>query len=176
MIVVQRWQLHPTPAYTWQWDLTSADSTFRCVWGWCLCWQPKRTVTCYPSGVISKFTGSEIELLQPACILAHERASLSDNHVLYNKAAFSDRAQYPTKKDRAHYSTFIVIFMICHSMKDLHGLKRQQILKASEALIKHVKAQQSTSKELLEEDEIIYLVWTSRKLKGLILSENLKVL
>lgn len=43
-------------------------------------------------------------------------------------------------------------------MKDLHGLKRQQILKACQALLKHVEKQKVGGKDLLEEDEVLYLV------------------
>ena len=43
-------------------------------------------------------------------------------------------------------------------MKDLIGLKRQQILKACQALLKYVEKQKTGTKDLLEEDEIIYLV------------------
>ncbi len=45
-------------------------------------------------------------------------------------------------------------------MKDLHGIKRQQIAKACQALLKHVEKQKSGTKDLLEEDEVIYLVST----------------
>ena len=43
-------------------------------------------------------------------------------------------------------------------MKDLHGLKKQQILKACQALLKHVEKQKLGTKDLLEEDEVLYLV------------------
>ena len=43
-------------------------------------------------------------------------------------------------------------------MKDLAGLKRQQILKACQALLKYVEKQKTGHKDLLEEDEVIYLV------------------
>ena len=47
-------------------------------------------------------------------------------------------------------------------MKDLPGLKSQQILKACNALLKHVAKQKVASTDLLEEDEIIYLVQAFR--------------
>jgi len=40
----------------------------------------------------------------------------------------------------------------------LEGLKGQQIRKASSALLKHVVKQQAAATDLLEDDEIIYLV------------------
>ena len=40
----------------------------------------------------------------------------------------------------------------------LEGLKGPQIRKASSALLKHIAKQQAAAGDLLEEDEIIYLV------------------
>ena len=50
-------------------------------------------------------------------------------------------------------------------MKDLPGLKRQQVQKACEALLTHVKKQKVSATDLLEDDEILYLVRTSLNLQ-----------
>ena len=40
----------------------------------------------------------------------------------------------------------------------LKGLKKEQVLKASAALLTHIKVQKAKSNSFIEEDELIYLV------------------